>query len=144
MILLYGYYVFSRLTVRLNRITRIKWSLAVLSICMRVGLSITEFCKRSYNYTSITYYYVFLIDQIHFMILLTLFFTVIGSWKLIFSFSAEQKDKVKHFESSQTGDYKETLEKLREQKRRINLRSFVFQGVYFVLSLILTVQLQVI
>lgn len=83
-----------RLKIRLNRITRIKWAIAFIAIILRLALTIDEFVRREYRETAFIFYYVFLIDQAHFMIILTLFFTVIGSWKIIFSFSPEMRDKI--------------------------------------------------
>jgi hypothetical protein len=84
-IVTYAIFTARRLKIRLNRITRIKWAIAFIAILMRLALTISDFVRREYRgETAFIYYYLFLIDQAHFMIILTLFFTVIGSWKIIF------------------------------------------------------------
>jgi len=81
-IVTYAVWTLQHIKIRLNLITRCKWAIALLAILMRTALSIEQFVKHKYRETAFMYYYLFVIDQAHFMIILTLFFTVIGSWKI--------------------------------------------------------------
>lgn len=66
------------------------------------------------------------------MIIMTLFFTVIGSWKIVYSFSPEMQDNLNL-------DFLKTFEALRKQKQQLNKTALWLQVVYFVLSLSLTI-----
>lgn len=93
-IITYALWTLQHIKIRLNLITKCKWAIALLAILMRTALSIEQFVKRQYRETAFMYYYLFVIDQAHFMIILTLFFAVIGSWKIQYSFSPEMRDKI--------------------------------------------------
>lgn len=82
----YAVYVYNKLSIRLNQINRIKWLIALIAIMMRLALSIVELVRHDYSPGAFKYYFLWVIDQAHFMIMLTLFFTVIGSWQIMFSF----------------------------------------------------------
>lgn len=41
----YAIYVIKHMKIRLNRITRIKWFIALISILLRLALTIVEFAK---------------------------------------------------------------------------------------------------
>lgn len=69
------------------------------------------------------------------MIIMTLFFTVIGSWKIVYSFSPEMKDNLNL-------DFLKTFEALRKQKQQLNKTALWLQAIYFVLSLSLTIIIQ--
>lgn len=85
----YAVFVIKRLKIRLNIITRVKWIIALISVLMRLLLTVIEYVRDDYGLNTFKYYYLFAVDQTHFMIILTLFFTVIGSWQIMFSFSPE-------------------------------------------------------
>jgi len=70
----------TRIKVRLNYGSRIKWSIALFALLLRLGLTVWEFVKRDYSMTVAKYYVLWLLDQAHFMIMLMLFLSVIGSW----------------------------------------------------------------
>lgn len=93
-IITYALWTIKVIKIRLNFISRVKWTIALLAIMMKLLLTIAEFIKKSYSGTVFKFYYLFLIDQAHFMIIMTLFFTVIGSWKIVYSFSPEMQDKL--------------------------------------------------
>lgn len=137
-IITYAVWTVKRLKIRLNFITRIKWVIAFFAILMRVALTIDEFVRREYRETAFMYYYLFLIDQAHFMIILTLFFTVIGSWRIMYSFSPEMRDKIA---KSSDRDFQSTMADLRHQKKSLNQRTFLLQGIYIVMSLALTIMM---
>lgn len=67
------------------------------------------------------------------MIILTLFFTVIGSWKIVYSFGPEMK---------LNSDFIKTLNQLKLQKEQLNRTTLYLQAIYFVLSLALTIIIQ--
>jgi hypothetical protein len=66
--------------IRLNLVNRTKWLLTLAAIVMRLALSILELITSQYGESTLKYYYLFVLDQINFMIILSLFFNVIGSW----------------------------------------------------------------
>jgi hypothetical protein len=61
-------------------VNRTKWLLTLAAIVMRLALSILELITSQYGESTFKYYYLFVLDQINFMIILSLFFNVIGSW----------------------------------------------------------------
>lgn len=58
----YACFTLLKIKIKLNRITRVKWVLALVAIVMRTGLSIVEFHRRDYRVTAFKYYYIFVID----------------------------------------------------------------------------------
>jgi len=76
----YAIFVYKRLVIRLNLVNRTKWLLTLAAIVMRLALSILELITSQYGESTLKYYYLFVLDQINFMIILSLFFNVIGSW----------------------------------------------------------------
>lgn len=76
----YAVFVYKRLVIRLNLVNRTKWLLTLAAIVMRLALSILELITSQYGESTLKYYYLFVLDQINFMIILSLFFNVIGSW----------------------------------------------------------------
>lgn len=79
-IVAYAVYTAKNLKIRLNFITRVKWIIALVSVVMRLALTVDEYVRQEYRETAFMYYYLFLIAQAQFMIILTLFFTVFGSF----------------------------------------------------------------
>jgi hypothetical protein len=91
LIIAYAVYVRYHLRIRLNLITRAKWWVALVAILMRAMLMTVEFIRSTFKMTAFKYYFVFFIDQAHFMIILMLFFTVFGSWRIVTSFDPNSK-----------------------------------------------------
>ena len=58
----YACFTLWRIKIKLNRITRVKWALALAAILMRTSLSIVEFHRRDYHVTAFKYYFLFVID----------------------------------------------------------------------------------
>ena len=73
----------TRIKVRLNYGSRIRWSIALFSLILRLGLTVWEYAEQDYSMTPPKYYILWLIDQAHFMIILMLFLSVIGSWRIV-------------------------------------------------------------
>jgi hypothetical protein len=73
----------TKLSIRLNKISKVRWFCGLISILMRSALTIYEFASHNYEWSTLKYYYTFVLDQLQFMVMLTLFFSVIGSWKII-------------------------------------------------------------
>jgi len=73
----------TRIKIRLNFGSRIKWSIALVSLLLRLGLTLWEYAKRDYSMSPTKYYILWLVDQAHFMIILMLFLSVIGSWQIV-------------------------------------------------------------
>jgi hypothetical protein len=129
----YAIWTIRHIKIRLNLLNRVKWSIALVAVLMKLSLSFAEFFKKSYDGTWFKFYYCFLIDQAHFMIILTLFFSVIGSWKIVYSFGPEMK---------LNSDFIKTLNQLKQQKKQVNRTTLYLQAIYFVLSLALTIIIQ--
>lgn len=70
----------TRIKVRLNKGSRIKWSIALFALILRLGLTVWEYARKDFSMTTTKYYILWLLDQAHFMIMLMLFLSVIGSW----------------------------------------------------------------
>jgi len=70
------------LKITFNFLTKIKWFVILVAITMRLGLTIHNYCSQSYGTSKFKFYYIWLIEQAHFMILLMIFFTVVGSWHM--------------------------------------------------------------
>lgn len=70
----------TRIKVRLNKGSRIKWSIALFALILRLGLTVWEYARKDFSMTVTKYYILWLLDQAHFMIMLMLFLSVIGSW----------------------------------------------------------------
>ena len=81
-IFVYASYVMYNLKIRLNVGSRIRWLIIFIAILLRVSLTIYEFLSDSYDVEGWRFYYLWLIEQTHFMIILMLFFSVIGSWHI--------------------------------------------------------------
>lgn len=62
LIVLYALWTLHLLKIRLNLITRVKWVIALVSILLRVFLTIVEFIQRTFYMTAFKYYYLFLLD----------------------------------------------------------------------------------
>jgi hypothetical protein len=73
----------TRIKVRLNFGSRIKWSIALFALLLRLGLTLWEFATQVFSMAPGKYYILWLLDQAHFMIMLMLFLSVIGSWQII-------------------------------------------------------------
>ena len=52
----------TRIKVRLNKGSRIKWSIALFALILRLGLTIWEFSKKNYSVTTCKYYILWLLD----------------------------------------------------------------------------------
>jgi len=82
MIIVSAVIVLLKLKISFNVLTKLKWFLIMIAVLMRLGLSIYEFIAGVYKPSPLKFYYVWLMEQVHFMIILMMFFSVVGSWHL--------------------------------------------------------------
>jgi hypothetical protein len=52
----------TRIKVRLNKGSRIKWSIALFALLLRLGLTIWEYSIKDFNLTTTKYYILWLLD----------------------------------------------------------------------------------
>lgn len=52
----------TRIKVRLNKGSRIKWSIALFALILRLGLTLWEYGKKDYSVTTCKYYILWLLD----------------------------------------------------------------------------------
>ena len=69
-----------KIKVRLNLGSRIKWSIALFASLLRLSITIVEYKSKNYKMSCFKFYAFWILDQAHFMIMLMLFLSVIGSW----------------------------------------------------------------
>jgi hypothetical protein len=81
-IFVYATIVVKNLKIRLNIGSKIRWVIVLMAIVLRLALTCWDYCTMDYNVTSWRLYLLWAIEQAHFMIILMLFFSVIGSWHI--------------------------------------------------------------
>jgi len=84
----FGVLLLTRLKIRLNLLNRIKWTIALFALVLRLGLTIDAYSLNNYTPTPAKYYLYWLLEQSNFMIMLMLFLTVIGSWQIVAQFNS--------------------------------------------------------
>lgn len=67
------------------------------AIAMRLVLTVVNYCMDNYNVDGWALYYLWVLEQMHFMIIVMLFFTIIGSWRL----STQLRQQCRRFDQSQ-------------------------------------------
>lgn len=58
----YAIWTIRHIKIRLNLLNRVKWTIALVAILMKLLLSFAQFFKKSYDGTWFKFYYCFLID----------------------------------------------------------------------------------
>lgn len=62
LLIAYAIFVLRKLSIRLNRINRIKWLIALIAIILRLALSIFELVTHKYNPNALKFYFLYLVD----------------------------------------------------------------------------------
>ncbi len=52
----------TRIKVRLNKGSRIKWSIALFALILRLGLTVWEYSRKDFSMTTSKYYILWLLD----------------------------------------------------------------------------------
>ena len=52
----------TRIKVRLNKGSRIKWSIALFALILRLGLTVWEYARKDFSMTPSKYYILWLLD----------------------------------------------------------------------------------
>lgn len=147
LIITLGILLLTKLRIRLNLGNKIKWSIAAFSLLLRLGISISDYSRQSFSPTAVKYYLYWILEQSNFMIMLMLFLTVIGSWQIVSQFnprnnSMEKLPKTGVFNRDKM--YVSTLERLKQEKKVLNKRIFILQGIFGLISLTMTIELQIV
>jgi hypothetical protein len=142
----YGSYVFCTLKIRLNRTTKIRWALVFLSMTLRFSLVVLNLIKGSFEIGKYLLFAYWLQYQLYFMIILMLFFTIIGSWKLSTEMRKIEGKAVRsaHFtqdlEAEENGYKQFRFRKIvQKNKLSLSLRTNIYQLIYGVVSLALVI-----
>ena len=61
-IITYALWTIKVIKIRLNFISRLKWTIALIAILMKLLLTVFEFFQKSYDGTVFKFYYLFIID----------------------------------------------------------------------------------
>ena len=79
-IILTACWVYFTLKIRINTETKFKWIIILIGMMLRWSLSTYMLVSNNYEFFPTKYAINWVIEEIHFMMLLQLFVTVIGSW----------------------------------------------------------------